>query len=227
MSPDIHSSAPRWRERMIKGFLCLENESNYPTMSDERTLVFFDLEATGLDTTANEIIQLSAVSEEKVFNVYILPHRPLTESAMRVTGFRVRDNALLLHGQPVVTTPLHQALSSFIDFLRSFRRPVLLVAHGAKRFDAPVLSRVLRQYSLKHEFQQVVSGFLDTFCLSKKLFPYQLSSFSQESMVKHFLGKSYNAHNAVEDARMLQELYKRWNPRRRDLIGCTFTLPAY
>ncbi|KAM4560805.1 secretory carrier-associated membrane protein 2-like [Fundulus diaphanus] len=46
---------------------------------------------------------------------------------------------------------------------------MLLAAHNAKLFDVPVLTRVLRQYSLLQEFQQVVSGFLDTFLLSKNL----------------------------------------------------------
>ncbi|KAF7653294.1 hypothetical protein LDENG_00084990 [Lucifuga dentata] len=195
-----------------------------PTMSDERTLVFFDLETTGLDAEC-DITQLSAISDEKVFNVYVLPHRPISKGATWATGLTVHDNTLLLHGQPVVTTPLRQALSSFIDFLRSFRRPVLLVAHNAKRFDAPVLARVLQEHSLMEEFQQVVSEFLDTLYLAKQLFPDR-PHFSQGSLVKHFVGKSYDAHNAEADASILQELYRKWSPTGENLSGCIFTFAS-
>ncbi|GAA6227059.1 uncharacterized protein LOC111229798 [Lates japonicus] len=181
-------------------------------MSDNKTIVFFDLETTGLDTDVCDIIQLSAICGERVFNAYTLPRRTLTESARQVTGFTVCDDGLFLHGVPVDTIPLVEALTSFIAFLRSFRCPVLLAAHNARRFDAPVLTRVLQQCYLRQEFQQVVFGFLDTFLLSKNLYR-GLASYSQENMVRHFLGKTYNAHNAVEDAKMLQELYETWKPR--------------
>lgn len=158
-----------------------------------------------------DIIQLSAICGERTFNVYTLPRRALTESAKQVTGFTVREDRLFLRGVPMETTPLVEALTSFIGFLRSFHRPVLLAAHGARRFDAPVLSRVLRHCSLRQEFQAVVLGFVDTFLLSKDLFR-GLSSYSQVNMVQHFLGETYDAHNAAEDARMLQELYNTWKP---------------
>ncbi|KAE8296792.1 hypothetical protein D5F01_LYC05556 [Larimichthys crocea] len=185
------------------------------------TIVFFDLETTGLDTTVCDIIQLSAICGERVFNTYTLPRRALTESARNVTGFTVNDGSLLLHGDPVDTIPLRDAITSFITFLRGFHYPVVLAAHNARRFDAPVLTRVLRQFSLLQEFQHVVSGFLDTFLLSKNVFR-GLGSYSQEYMVRHFLGKTYNAHDAVEDARMLQELFNRWNPSSWDISRFTY-----
>uniref|UniRef100_UPI0037E80459 DNA polymerase III subunit epsilon-like n=1 Tax=Semicossyphus pulcher TaxID=241346 RepID=UPI0037E80459 len=186
-------------------------------MSDFKTIVFFDLETTGLDTNVCDIIQLSAICGEKVFNAYTLPHCELTASAKNVTGFTVSDGTLFLHGEAVDTIPLVEALTSFIAFLRSFHRPVLLAAHSAKRFDAPVITRALRQTSLRHEFLQVVMGFLDTFLLSKNVF-HGLSSYSQVYMVRYFLGKTYEAHNAVEDATMLQELFNAWSPNKRTIL---------
>ncbi|XP_031169684.1 DNA polymerase III PolC-type-like isoform X3 [Sander lucioperca] len=191
-------------------------------MANYETIVFFDLETTGLDTTVCDIIQVSAICGERVFNVYTLPRQTLTESAKQVTGFTVSDDCLFLRGAPVNTIPLVDALTSFIDFLRSFRRPVLLAAHNAKRFDAPVLNRVLRQLSLRKEFQKVVSGYVDTFLLSKNLYP-GLRSHSQENMVRHFLGRTYNAHDAVEDATMLQELFNSWSPNEWHISRVTFS----
>lgn len=178
------------------------------------------------DTAVCDIIQLSAIRGDRVFNAYTLPRRALTESATRVTGFTVSDDSLFLRGVPVETVPLDDAVTSFMDFLRSFRRPVLLAAHSVSRFDAPVLSRVLRQLSLQQEFRQVVTGFLDTFLLSKNLYR-GLTSYSQQNLVHHFLGKTYNAHNAVEDSRMLQELFNSWSPNRRNVSRFTFVTQAF
>ncbi|KAM8752230.1 DNA polymerase III polC-type-like [Acanthopagrus schlegelii] len=185
-------------------------------MSYDKTIVFFDLETTGLDTAVCDLIQLSAISGNSVFNVYTLPRHPISRSAAEVTGCTVKDGRLFVHGTPVNTIPVYDALTSFIAFLLSFRRPVLLAAHNARLFDAPVLVRVLRQYHLLHEFQQVVTGFLDTFLLSKNVYP-GLSSYSQGNLVRHFLGETYDAHNAEEDARMLQKLFNAWNPGSRDI----------
>ncbi|XP_029289262.1 uncharacterized protein LOC115009442 [Cottoperca gobio] len=193
------------------------NESiKLSTMSGDEMIVFFDLETTGLDTKVCDIIQLSAIHEDRDFNVYILPSRPIHERASEVNGFTVGDGRLLLNGTPVDTVPLVDALTSFIDFLRSFQRPVLLAAHNAEQFDAPLLQRVLRQFSLYTEFQQVVSGFVDTLPLSRNLHP-DLPSYSQVNLVQHFLGKTYNAHDALEDARMLQELFNSWSPSNESI----------
>ncbi|XP_034444939.1 DNA polymerase III PolC-type-like [Hippoglossus hippoglossus] len=186
-------------------------------MSSNSTIVFFDLETTGLDTNVCDIIQLSAVCGERLFNVYTLPFRAISEDTTRVNGFTVSNGGLFLRGNLLYTTPVYEALTSFIAFLQSFHRPVLLAAHNAKGFDAPILTRVLLQNHLLQEFQQVVSGYLDTLLLSKWLYP-NLPRHSQQFMVSHFLGRSYDAHNAVEDARMLQELYKIWNPDQKSLF---------
>lgn len=189
-------------------------------MSDNKTIVFFDLETTGLDTTVCDIIQLSAVCDGRTFNAYMLPQLELTDSARQVTGFTVVDGELKRHGAPVTTEPLAEAFGSFLDFLRSFPRPVLLGAHNAKFFDAPVLRRVLRQLGLLGEFRKVVSGFVDTYPMSKNLFT--LPSYSQENLVRHFLMKSYDAHNALEDAAMLEELFNKWAPSTQVISRVTY-----
>ncbi|MBN3314054.1 PML protein, partial [Atractosteus spatula] len=189
-----------------------DTRRNATQSQSEYTLVFFDLETTGLDVAACDIVQLSAISGEETFNLHMVPRCRMTDEASRITGFTVQGQALLLHGGPVNTVTHREALSSFIDFLRTFHRP-LLVAHNAKRFDCPVLSRALDEFSLKDEFQQVVAGFLDTFLLGKELLAAsKVTKYSQQYLVKLFLHKTYMAHNALEDVRALQELYNKWNP---------------
>ncbi|KAL3061117.1 hypothetical protein OYC64_009348 [Pagothenia borchgrevinki] len=131
-------------------------------MARQGTIVFFDLETTGLDTKSCHIVQLGASCEHHtIFNRYILPCIPIEYGATEVNGLTVSYDQLFLHGEP---------------------------------------------------FEQVVSGFVDTLPLSKKLYP-QLKRFNQPYLVRYFLGERYNAHNAVEDAKLLEELfYNRWNP---------------
>ncbi|CAB1331707.1 unnamed protein product [Coregonus sp. 'balchen'] len=202
----------------------MQSSSGIGAVSGDHTIVFFDLETTGLDTSVCDIIQLSAISGERMFNVYALPHCSMTNQASIVTGFTVRDHqTLLLHGQPVDTIPLREALTSFITFLRSFHKP-LLAAHNARRFDCPVLARALGECSLLHEFQEVVSGFLDTFLISKEMFSSRLTRYSQEHLVRVFLHKTYEAHNALEDVKALQELYQKWSPSQLVVHRQTFPL---
>ncbi|KAL3061120.1 hypothetical protein OYC64_009350 [Pagothenia borchgrevinki] len=181
-------------------------------MAWQGTIVFFDLQTTGLDAKSCHIVQLGASCENTIFNRYILPRIPILDEATEVNGFTVRYGQLLLHGEPVRTVSLYHSLKSFIDYLGSFFCPVLLAAHYAWGYDQIVLMRVLRKFSLFEQFEQVVSGFVDTLPLSKKLYP-QLKWFNQPYLVRCFLGERYNAHNAVEKAEELEELFWNcWNP---------------
>ncbi|XP_078112759.1 three prime repair exonuclease 2-like [Sander vitreus] len=195
-------------------------------MADYKTIVFFDLETTGLDTASCHITQLSAVCEDDEFNVYTLPRRPITAGASQLTGFTVYRGQLYLNGNHVRTMSLFSALKSFIKFLSYFRGPVLLAAHNAMEFDALVLTRLMqKRFFLRQRFQRVVSGFVDTLLLSRNLCPRYLNpgiKYSQKSLVSYFLGKSYDAHNALEDAKMLEELFNFWDPNSWDVADVTF-----
>lgn len=177
------------------------------------------------DTAACDITQLSAVCGDRVFNAYTVPRCAISRGASRVTGFTVRAGRLFYCGDPVKTVYHVDALTSFIKFLRSFRRPVLLVAHNAKRFDAPVLTRLLRELDLWHGFQQVVSGFVDSLLLSRNL--YDLRRYSLPFLVDYFLEEDYDAHNATEDATMLEELFDVWRPKTWEVSEVTFPTEAF
>ncbi|KAF1386509.1 hypothetical protein PFLUV_G00095580 [Perca fluviatilis] len=195
-------------------------------MADYETIVFFDMETTGLDPASCHITQLSAVCEENEFNVYTLPRRPIELRASELTGFTVNRGQLCLHGTRVRTVSLFRALKSFINFLSDFRGPVLLAAHNAKWFDALILSRLLRRFSLWHRFQQVVSGFVDTLILSENFYP-RLGKYSQKFLVDYFLEEYYDAHDALEDAKMLEKLFNFWEPSSWDVADVTFSTEEF
>lgn len=165
------------------------------------------------DTKRCEIIQLSAICGDETFNAYTMPLGDVHEGATEVTGLSVREGHLYHQETPVDTVPLSQVFTSFLAFLESFPGPVLLAAHNAKCFDWRVLTRVLQQQfpHLLLQFQRVVPGYLDTLPLSRRINP-GLPSYSLPSLVSDFLGEDFSAHNAVEDARVLQRLFYNWNP---------------
>ncbi|KAL0155991.1 hypothetical protein M9458_050254, partial [Cirrhinus mrigala] len=138
-----------------------------------------------------------------------MPRCTMSDGASEVTGLTVDGPNLLFNLRPVQTVPYPIALSDFISFLKNFNRP-FLVGHNSMRFDWPILTRVLDEFNLLEEFKRVVSGCVDTLGLSKEMF--QLPKYTQPFLVQHFLHKSYGAHDASEDARTLQELYRVWKP---------------
>ncbi|KAI4796260.1 hypothetical protein KUCAC02_027869 [Chaenocephalus aceratus] len=80
--------------------------------------------------------------------------------------------------------------------------------------------RVLEKCSLFEQFKKVVSGFVDTLQLSKNLHP-KLKPLNRPDLVRYFLGGKYNAHNAVEKAEQLEELFNHWDPDNDDIEDVT------
>ncbi|XP_071399216.1 three prime repair exonuclease 4 [Centroberyx affinis] len=188
-----------------------------------QSLVFFDLETTGLGQTC-EIVQLAAVSGGHSLNLYTVPRCRMQCGAAKVTGFRVRRQRLYLHRRLVLTNSLREVLVSFIAFLRMLGRP-LLIGHNIRRFDCPLLARALDELDLRAEFRSSVSGCLDTLPLSREMLKdHGLQSFRQENLVREVLGLTYKAHDALEDVRALQTLYTVLQPASELICRHSFTL---
>ncbi|XP_029377969.1 three prime repair exonuclease 4 [Echeneis naucrates] len=188
-----------------------------------RSLVFFDLETTGLGQSC-DIVQLAAVSGGHSFNLYVVPHSPMQRGATKVTGFRVRRQRLYLHHQRVLTNSLREVLVSFIAFLQMLGRP-LVIGHNSRRFDCPLLAQALDKLDLRAEFESAISGCVDTLPLAREILKdHCLQSFRQENLVKELLGMNYKAHDALEDVRALQALYSVLQPTPELVRRHMFTL---
>lgn len=172
-------------------------------------------------TDVCDIIQLAAVCGERLFNDYTVPVREISNGATNITGFTVCDSRLCRDGVPVPTIPLRDLLIQFLTYLAQFHNPIL-VAHNARCFDAPVLMRVLAENGLQQDFKQIVHGFLDTLPLSREIYP-RLPGYSLEALVNQFLGQHFDAHNAVEDAKVLQRLFYTWKPNEGIVKMYTFS----
>lgn len=171
-----------------------------------------------------EIIQLAAVSGGHSLNLYVLPRCQVQRSAARVTGFRVHNQRLYLHRQLVLTNSLREVLVSFIAFLQMLGRPLVL-GHNIYRFDCPLLARALDELDLRAQFESSISGCVDTLPLAREMLKdWGLKSFGQENLVRQLLGLNYKAHDALEDVRALQALYRLLQPTAELICRHTFTL---
>ncbi|XP_022612021.1 protein PML-like [Seriola dumerili] len=188
-----------------------------------RSLVFFDLETTGLGQSC-DIVQLAAVSGGHSLNLYVIPRCRMQRGAAKVTGFRIRRQKLYLHRQLVLTNSLREVLVSFIAFLQMLGHP-LVIGHNIRRFDCPLLARALDELDLRAEFESSVSGCVDTLPLAREMLKDRcLQSFRQENLVKELLGVNYKAHDALEDVRALQALYNVLQPTPELVCRHMFTL---
>uniref|UniRef100_UPI0037E76204 protein PML-like n=1 Tax=Semicossyphus pulcher TaxID=241346 RepID=UPI0037E76204 len=201
----------------------MQNSESDGNEKCEQSLVFFDLETTGLGQSC-EIVQLAAVSGGHSLNLYIIPRCRMQRGAAKVTGFRVRRHRLYLHRQLVLTNSLREVLVSFIAFLQMLGRP-LVIGHNIRRFDCPLLARALDELDLRAEFDSSISGCVDTLPLAREMLKgHSLQSFRQENLVRELLGVDYKAHDALEDVRALQALYSVLQPTPELICRHRFTL---
>lgn len=154
-------------------------------------------------------MQIAAVCGEKSLNIHLKPNGRISEAsgASKVTGLTYENGILKRLGQPLVSVSADGGLKQFVMFLASSSKP-FLIGHNIQNFDVPILIHNLQKYNLVNSFQNEVSGFIDTYKLSKKVFEKSsVANFKQETLVKTFIGIEYDAHNAMSDVTSLRFLY--------------------
>ena len=80
--------------------ICYPAAEKVPT--DNYCHISFDVETTSLGDD-NEIVQLSAVTENSSYNRHVVLETPILSHAPKITGLTVVDNSFMLNGAPVPT----------------------------------------------------------------------------------------------------------------------------
>ena len=164
---------------------------------------YFDLETTSLSLDC-DIVQLSAVCTDRMFDTYIVPNKPIGKTASAVNGITCHSGQMAYLGKPVKSeTPL-VALQTFIHWLEECK-PVVLVAHNGRKFDAPLILRHVSIAKLTAAFADCVIGFVDTRPLFEEIC-LDMPNYKQETLVSKILHVDYQAHNSLEDVKALQKL---------------------
>ncbi len=165
--------------------------------------VAFDLETTGLSPQLDRIVEIGAVKfvdgrEVSRFGKLVDPEMPMPPGAMAVNG--ITDD--MLAGKPTV----REVLPEFLDYIRG----AVLVAHNAS-FDLGFIRSAMGRLGLG----LLANDYVDTKVMAQKAFPgrpnYKLQSLAADLGVR-----SLEAHRAVDDARVCQEVFgaclKQLNP---------------
>ena len=143
--------------------ICYPAAEKVPT--DNYCHISFDVETTSLGDD-NEIVQLSAVTENSSYNRYVVPETPILSHASKITGLTVVGNSFMLKGAPVPTVSIYDCLSDFILWAQTFEKPVLSYGHNVK-FDAKALVRACRKVDMVEKLKTAVVGFSALYRSSK------------------------------------------------------------
>ncbi|XP_044594135.1 uncharacterized protein LOC123271775 isoform X2 [Cotesia glomerata] len=170
---------------------------------DKTNVVYFDIETTGFAADAH-ILQIAAICDTVVFNVYVHTKTKISTSASAVTKLH-HDHAgnLFYENKQMQTLKISDALESFGQFLEKLsksKEKCLLVAHNA-RFDVPRLLRAISNVNASKILDLIV-GFADTLAIFRSVLSDRKGpgKFKLESLSQDFLKNSDNEQQSFHDA---------------------------
>ncbi|XP_061190006.1 uncharacterized protein LOC133197832 [Saccostrea echinata] len=175
-----------------------------PVTNTDCTLVYFDLETTGLGSSS-EILEIGAARGHDIFQKYIKPNGTISAKATCVTDLHMKNNELYYRDQELITTDLKSALQKFSEWL-SDTNSNILVSHNGFRFDFPLFMQSITSQNIV--MNTCIAGFIDTLEVFKNSnVKTQTGSFSQESLLREAGIQSTGvSHCALTDAMDLQNL---------------------
>lgn len=141
-----------------------------------------------------------------------MPLKPICADASHKTQIEKRGSKLFFKGQVVQTRNIGDVLLNLLDFIRKYEKDSpCIIGHNSRHFDLPILFHHLKQHHLFDEFKSLVGSFIDTLPMGRRvkkmeIYP-SLKGSSQEELLKHCMGVTYEAHGAVEDVKALQKLF--------------------
>jgi DNA polymerase III alpha subunit (gram-positive type) len=175
----------------------------------EKTHIFFDLETTGLGKDC-DIVQIATVHENgKTFNRYIIPEADIGEGATKVNGITKVNGELYKDDEKLhYAVKPYDGLKEFLDWINENNegKNVILIAHNALRFDAPILINNILKYKVKKigNLCKSITGFGDTI-LAFKGWGFN-GPFNQQALMSIFGMNIVQSHDALQDAQGLKAL---------------------
>ena len=163
-------------------------------------IVAYDVETTGISTSSDKVIQLSAVKFDKKFNIidtfdtYILPTGVwhMSDGAFAVHG--ISEEFLKEHGKYI-----KDIAAEFIEFIQDCD----LLSYNGNKFDIKMLVKDFREAGYLIDIEN--RKFFDSYLLEAKLNPRTLST-----VYKHYTGVELeDAHNSLNDVKATIEVFKQ------------------
>lgn len=175
---------------------------NYEPFSDlisaylSKDIIVFDIEGTGTDIFADNIIQLSAIKIRKgkkiaEFNRYLKSDKPVGDSEK---VHHISDEYLQTHGENPKLV-----LQKFCQFIQD----AIITGHNIRGYDMDILNQNL----LKHNLTPVDFSNInfDTLDLVRRFYP-NLPNHKLEFLSNHFQFETKSNHNSLDDVFATWEL---------------------
>ena len=175
---------------------------NYEPFSDlisaylSKDIIVFDIEGTGTDIFADNIIQLSAIKIRKgkkiaEFNRYLKSDKPVGDSEK---VHHISDKYLQTHGENPKLV-----LQEFCQFIQY----AIITGHNIRGYDMDILNQNLLKYNLKPvDFSNIN---FDTLDLVRRFYP-NLPNHKLEFLSNHFQFETKSNHNSLDDVFATWEL---------------------
>lgn len=163
------------------------------SVNDE--IIVFDLETTGFSSVNDRIIEIGAVKLKGMeiveeYQTFVDPGFPIPEKITEITHI----NDEMVRG----AKSDKEAVEEFIKFAGKG----VLVAHNAD-FDTSFIRAACERYGVKYSFSSV-----DTVVLSRAALPH-LKNHKLDTVAKEYKLGDFNHHRAIDDAKMLAEIFKK------------------
>lgn len=175
---------------------------NYEPFSDlisaylSKDIIVFDIEGTGTDIFADNIIQLSAIKIRKgkkiaEFNRYLKSDKPVGDSEK---VHHISDEYLQTHGENPKLV-----LQEFCQFIQY----AIITGHNIRGYDIDILNQNLLKHNLKPvDFFNIN---FDTLDLVRRFYP-NLPNHKLEFLSNHFQFETKSNHNSLDDVFATWEL---------------------
>ena len=167
-------------------------------------------------------MEFACINKNNIFHRYVLPDAPIHPKATAVTGLHVASGQLFHKKTPVVSVDIKTCLCDFVIWLQSFHNP-LLVCHNGKCFDSIILVKAFLKHPECGNLEDHISGFVDSLHVFKDVLPGR-TTYRLESLVSESMAKSYDAHSATEDVKILQSLTTFHNVSEDILLKHSFNV---
>lgn len=199
-----------------------------------RPLVFFDLETTGVNITADRIVEISMLKMlpsgecEPCRTLRVKPTRLTSEGRPELDAdgkeiqMHIPEGASTVHhiyDEDLVNEPTFTELApQVIEFIRGCD----LAGYNSNHFDVPMLQEEFlhagQDYDLRME-----SKFIDAFVIFQKHTPRNLTA-----AYMHYCGKNLeDAHSADADTKATQEVFMKQMEQHADLPASVEALADY
>ena len=103
------------------------------------------------DALRQKNVQIAAQTNDKIFNIHVLPYCSIISSTCKVTSIYKDSNTLYLNSIEVIWFDTATALEAFKDFLEnvSSKKKCLLVTHNAN-----IDKRILLNHIISNNMQE-------------------------------------------------------------------------